>query len=167
MASVLQDSWNTAEAGRAPRCSTADEETPAEEALRLVLGGRVLTTIPLLNDVGVTGWLFVSFDDVTTKLSARKLAHLGTFAQFCLLMQERLHVMTVLEDRERLLRQTERLAKIGSGTTMSKTIRLRLRPRQRLFLSRTKTSRSSVFRNILSTFTPRTWNASHALWRKA
>lgn len=114
MASVLQDSWNTAEAGRAPRCSTADEETPAEEALRLVLGGRVLTTIPLLNDVGVTGWLFVSFDDVTTKLSARKLAHLGTFAQFCLLMQERLHVMTVLEDRERLLRQTERLAKIGS-----------------------------------------------------
>ena len=62
----------------------------------------------------MTGWLFLTFEDPTLRLSPRKLTQLGTFAQFCLLMQERLHVMEVLEDREHLLRQTERLANIGS-----------------------------------------------------
>jgi len=114
LADVVRGGWSTQDASIAPRCSFADDENPNEEALRHYLGGSRLSTIPLLNDYGVTGWLFLTFEDPTLRLSPRKLTQLGTFAQFCLLMQERLHVMEVLEDREHLLRQTERLANIGS-----------------------------------------------------
>ena len=89
LADVVRGGWSTQDASISPHCSFADDESPNEEALRHYLGGNRLSTIPLLNDYGVTGWLFLTFDDPTLRLSPRKLTQLGTFAQFCLLLSLR------------------------------------------------------------------------------
>ena len=100
--------------GVVPRCSDESDEDTLQKSIRESLAGDRLTQIPLLDNHGVIGHFFLSFESNRAPLSSRKMAQLGTFAQLCCLMQERLHVMATLEDRERLLRQTERLAKIGS-----------------------------------------------------
>lgn len=97
-----------------PTCTSTQTETTNEAAVRHILGGDRLVRIPLLDDHGPVGYFFITLSETQADLSARKMAQLGTFAQLCCLMRERLHVMATLEDREKLLRQTERLAKIGS-----------------------------------------------------
>jgi len=114
LVNVIRECWWDAEQGITPYYSYAGNERAEDLELRTALGGEVLLHIPLLDDHGVMGTLYLTFDDAGTQLSSRKLTLLGTFAQLCVLMQERLNVMEVLEDREKLLRQTERLAKIGS-----------------------------------------------------
>ncbi|MEK9711012.1 MAG: EAL domain-containing protein [Thalassolituus sp.] len=100
--------------GVVPRCTDEKDENALEKSIRESLAGDRVTQIPLLDNHGVIGHFFLTFEADRAPLSSRKMAQLGTFAQLCCLMQERLHVMATLEDRERLLRQTERLAKIGS-----------------------------------------------------
>jgi len=90
------------------------KETNTESELRRLLGGVRMLQVPVLDNVGCIGFLLITLPSGIPETSSRKLAQLGTFAQLCCLMQERLHVMAALEDREKLLQQTERLAKIGS-----------------------------------------------------
>lgn len=105
--------WQESRTDISPICATLDNETESQSKLRSLLGGERLLQIPVLDSVGCIGCLLITLP-AGPEVSIRKLAQLGTFSQLCCLMQERLFVMATLEDREKLLRQTERLAKIGS-----------------------------------------------------
>ena len=106
--------WQDLGEGIAAGTSSEADETAAQKRVRECLGGERLSRIPVINDTGLTGYLLLTFDHGVPDLTTRRCAQLGTFAQLCYLLQDRMHIMGTLEEREQLLRQTERLANIGS-----------------------------------------------------
>ncbi|CCU73081.1 bifunctional diguanylate cyclase/phosphodiesterase [Thalassolituus oleivorans] len=87
---------------------------PADVELLNLLDSDNAILLPVSGQEGAVGFLLISFEQNQPPLSNRRQALLATFAQLCFLVQDRLTMMSQLEDREQLLRQTERLANIGS-----------------------------------------------------
>ncbi|WP_320821204.1 putative bifunctional diguanylate cyclase/phosphodiesterase [Thalassolituus sp.] len=87
---------------------------PADLELLNVLDSDNAILLPVSGQEGAVGFLLISFEQNQPPLSNRRQALLATFAQLCFLVQDRLTMMSQLEEREQLLRQTERLANIGS-----------------------------------------------------
>jgi diguanylate cyclase (GGDEF)-like protein/PAS domain S-box-containing protein len=87
---------------------------PADLELLNALDSDNAILLPVSSQDGAVGCLLIGFEQSQPPLSNRRQALLATFAQLCFFLQDRLTMMSQIEDREQLLRQTERLANIGS-----------------------------------------------------
>ena len=110
-----REQWCGLVNGQQPRLLSA-AQAPGEDE-RLVLQAMACDQVLLLPVTGghnAAGCMLLGFNAATPVPGEGERPLLSTFTQLCFLVVDRLAVMNHLEQRERSLLQTERLARIGS-----------------------------------------------------
>ena len=110
-----REQWCGLVYGQQPRLLSAALAQGDDERLVLqMMACAQVLLLPVAGRNNAAGCLLLGLDAATPAPSDSERSLLSTFTQLCFLVADRLAVMTHLEQRERSLQQTERLARIGS-----------------------------------------------------
>ncbi|MCD8520680.1 MAG: EAL domain-containing protein [Saccharospirillaceae bacterium] len=110
-----QQKWCELVNGQQPRLlSSALEQGAAEHLVLQAMACEQVLLLPVAGRETASGCMLLGFHAAAPTPDEHERSLLSTFAQLCFLVADRLTVMAYLDQRERSLLQTERLARIGS-----------------------------------------------------